>query len=306
MDTSAFPPEPFRIRDAEKLGLTPYAVREAAAQGLLVRTTRGVYRRRDVTDDWLQRARAVSLGLAAHHVAVDRTAAWLHGVDTLTLAEHDLLPPIEFCALRGHNPTHRPEADGRSRDLSPGDIMRVGGVLVTTPLRTALDCGCHLRRREAFAAMCALARLHGLRAEDLTRELPRFRRRRGVIQCRQLAPHVEPRVESHREAWTLLAILDFGLPAPEPQWWVEIDSVPTYRLDFAYVAARVCVEYDGIDAHDKEPAQRRRDRRRRQWLRDNGWVVIVVRKGDFTGDSLLRWLTAVRTALAPSYTNRRW
>jgi hypothetical protein len=32
----------------------------------------------------------------------------------------------------------------------------------------------------------------------------------------------------------------------------------------------------------------------------------VVRRGDFTGDALDRWLAELRRALAPSYTNRRW
>ena len=77
------------------------------------------------------------------------------------------------------------------------------------------------------------------------RALARYRRRRGVIQLRQLVQLVDPRVESERESWVLLAIHDAGLPLPEPQYWIEIDGVPTYRLDFAYPRLRVCVEYDG-------------------------------------------------------------
>lgn len=306
MEIDDFPRQPFHVRDAKRLGCSHRSVRRAAEDGLLVRVMRGVYRRSDVPDTVETRAAAARCVISSHHVAVDRTAAWLLGVDMLTLHEHELIPPLEVCALRGRNPTHRPELDGRSRDLSPSDVTRVGDVRVTTPLRTSLDLGCHLRRREAFAAMCLLARQHGLTAGDLVCELPRYRRRRGVVQCRQLARHVEPRVESHREAWTLLEIIDAGLPAPEPQWWVERDGVPAFRLDFAYVAARVCVEYDGAEAHDRTPGQREHDRQRRAWLQDDGWDVIVVRRGDFTGVGLGRWLEALREALRPSYTNRRW
>lgn len=144
-------------------------------------------------------------------------------------------------------------------------------------------------------------------AGDLAgRMLPRYRGRRGVRQLKELAPLVEPRVESKREAWTLLAIVDAGLPLPEPQVWIEVDHVPTYRLDLAYVHARVCVEYDGVDAHDLTEEQRAHDAERRRWLREHGWTVIVVRRGDFTGDRLDRWLRQVREALVPKVSNRRW
>ena len=103
-----------------------------------------------------------------------------------------------------------------------------------------------------------------------------------------------------------LAIHDAGLPLPEPQYWIEIDGVAVYRLDFAYVRMRVAVEYDGIDAHEHTREQREHDEERRAWLRDHGWTVIVVRRGDFSRGALEHWLGELRQALAPSYSNRRW
>lgn len=306
MEINDLPAEPFRIRDAELYGLTRRQVQLATEDGLLLRAANGVYRRSDLADTIRARAMVVACAVTAHHVAVDRTAAWLHGVEMLTLDEQVLLPPIESCALRGRRPSRRPELDGRTRDLAPHDIMTIDGVRVTTPMRTALDLGCHLRQREAFAAMCLLARHHAFSARDLVRELPRFRGRRGVVQLRALAPLVDPRVESHREAWTLLEIVGACLPVPEPQWWVEIDGVPAYRLDFAYPLARVCVEYDGFDHHLRTPEQRAYDDRRRAWLRENGWTVIVIRRGDFADGASARWTRELRGALTPSYTNRRW
>ena len=253
------------------------------------------------------RAAAVALVLGPDHIVCDRTAAWLHGVDTLLYQEHEILPAVEVCALRGHEPSGRRGVAGCTRDLAPDDVMVLpGGVRVTTPLRTALDLGCNLRRREAFAALNAFARLHGLERGDLLAAARRFRRRRGVRQLRQLIPLVDARIESAREAWTYLAIHDAGLPLPEPQVWIEIDGVPTYRLDFAYRLSKVCVEYDGFDAHDATDEQRAYDSRRRAWLEAHGWTVIVVKIGDFTGDALEAWLRSLRTALTPAYTNRRF
>jgi very-short-patch-repair endonuclease len=108
-----------------------------------------------------------------------------------------------------------------------------------------------------------------------------------------------------REAWTLLELLDAGLPRPVAQHWVDVDGIPTYRLDFAYVEARVYIEYDGEEAHGSEE-QVRHDRRRREWLRSNGWTGIIVRSGDFTGARRDRWVHELRSALASAYTTRRW
>jgi hypothetical protein len=239
-------------------------------------------------------------------VVTDRTAAWLHGIDAHVHAEHDVMPVIETCALRGREPTTISGVDGRTRDLLPADVMVIHGVLVTTPMRTALDLGCCLRRREAYAVLNAFARRFGLTATDYERALVRYRRRRGVVQLRELVSLVDPRIESERESWVLLAINDAGLPLPEPQYWIEIDCVPTYRLDFAYARLRVCVEYDGFDAHERTKEQKEADRSRRKWLRENGWTVIVVRRGDFGRAALDSWLGELRQALVPSYSNRRW
>jgi Protein of unknown function (DUF559) len=303
---SIWPGTPFTHADLRTWGLPLSALRRGQRRGEVRTLVRGVFVASHVPDTIELRARAVAKAVRSHHVVTDRTAAWLHGVDTHVYAEHDTVPPIETCALRWHEPTTVSGVDGRTRDLHSRDVMVLYGVPVTTPLRTALDLGCCLRRREAFAAMVALARLHGLTATDLERELGRYRRRRGVVQLRGLVGLVDPRPESQREAWVLLEIADAGLPLPEPQFWVDVIGVPTYRLDFAYRRARVCIEYDGVDAHEKSDEQREHDRRRRKWLRDHGWIVIVVRKGDFTAGALDRWLRELREALRPSYSNRRW
>ena len=301
--TLEIPDRPFKRAD---LGLPRSDFYDLVHRGLIRAVVREAYVRADVPDSIELRAAAVALVAAPGHVVVDRTAAMIHGVDTFTYAELEDLPPVETCALRGRRPTRRTGADGRTRDLRSSDIMEVGGLRVTTPLRTALDLGCNLRRREAMGALNAFARLHGVTVEQLRAELDRLRRRRGIIQLRELAQLVDARLESARESWTLLAIHDAGLPLPEPQVWIEIDGLPTYRLDFAYRRKRVCVEYDGFDFHELTEDQRRQDRVRREWLRANGWTVIVIRAGDFAGDRLDAWLRELRSALATSYTSRRW
>jgi hypothetical protein len=302
----ALPDRPFRRADLRELGYTRSHFVRLVREGVIRAVVRDAYVRADLDDCVERRAAAVALVVADHHVAIDRTAAAIHGVSAFGFAELDGPPPIETAASPHHRATKCTGVDGQTRDLAAGDVMEIDGLRLTTPLRTALDLGRNLKRREALAAMNALARLHGITKEQLRAQVPRFKGHRGVVQLRELVELVEPRIESPRESWTWLAIHDEGLPMPEPQVWVDVDGVPTYRLDFAYVRRRIAVEYDGEEFHDRTDAQRRHDAARRGWLRENGWTVIVVRAGDFTGDALDRWIRALREALAKPYTTRRW
>ncbi|MFT4262195.1 MAG: type IV toxin-antitoxin system AbiEi family antitoxin domain-containing protein [Nocardioides sp.] len=306
MTTPDLPDQPATTADLTRAGWKRNDIRDACGTGVLRRVVRGVYVPVGLEDTLDLRARSIAKVVGPSHVLIDRSAAWLHGVSTLTLAETETLAPIETAALRGRNPTDRRDVVGRSRDLGVDDVMVVAGVRVTTPLRTALDLGCELRRREAMAGMNDLARLHRFTSLDLAAELPRFKGRRGVVQLKDLVPLVRHVMESPRESWTWLAIADAGLPLPECQLWVDVDGVPTYRLDFGYPVQKVAVEYDGVAAHLAAPEQRRHDEERRRRLQLLGWTVIVVRSGDFTGRSLDRWLDELRAALRGGYSPLRF
>lgn len=253
--------------------------------------------RADVELTEIARAQVAALVMGPTAVLCDRTAAWVLGVDCLAYAELDDPPPLESCVLRGHEPTQRPEVVGRTRDLREDDVIVIGGVRVTSPLRTAADLLCLLPRGQALAAADALMRAHGFSVTDLRRLLVRYYRRRGVIQARNLAPLVDGRSESAGESWTRLAIIDHGLSIPELQYWINVGVRPTYRLDLAYPYARIAIEYDGV-AHHSGPVDRARDEDRRAWLREHGWRVIVVTKDSFSDEALARWIGELREMLA--------
>lgn len=289
---------------ARDRGISSTKVRRAVRQRLLVQVLRGVYLRSDVELTTEVKLTAAARVISAHSVACDRTAAWIWGVGVFEYGELDATPPLETYVLRGHTPIERPEVRGGTRDLMPEDWVEIGGVKVTTPLRTALDLGCKLNRRPALAAMDALMRAHGVTHAEMRRLAVRFFRRRGVVQLRELIPLADPRAESQAESWTRLALIDHGLPAPEAQYWIEIGGVPTFRLDLAYPHARVAVEYDGEEFHTSE-TDRQADLRRREWLERHGWTVIVVTKESFSGDALIAWISRVREALAEAQRPRR-
>ena len=258
------------------------------------------------TDDSLDlRAEAAALVLGSDQVICDRAAAFLHGVDAYGVREAHARP-LETCVIRGGARARRVGVDGRERDLAPGDIEWLRSVRLTTPLRTALDLGCSLPRHRALGVMDELARNHGIDRAAVEAGARRFRGRRGVIQLRSLARLVDPRSESPRESWVRLEISDAGLPEPVLQWWVIEDGIELWRLDLAYPAHNVAVEYDGEDSHRRTTAQITHDRRRRRWLREHGWTVIVVTKDDLGARANSAWLQALREALAPQTRRFRW
>ena len=287
-------------------GISRRAARDALQSGLLRRILFGVYVPADLEDTTELRIAAALKVIAPGSIARDRTAAWIHGIDTLNYGEQDVLPPIETCVLRWHAPTRRAEVDGGTRDLAPGDVMQIGALRVTTPLRTAMDLGCFLKRRTALATLDAFMRRHGITREEMVRQLPRFRGRRGVVQLRELLQIADPRSESARESWTRLAMIDAGLPRPTLQYWIEIDGVPTWRLDIAYPRQRIAIEYDGADWHEKTDEQCAHDAKRRAWLECHGWTVIVVKKDGFSPGGAGSWLDEVAAALKSQPSTMRW
>ncbi|GAB3199980.1 hypothetical protein GCM10027062_18120 [Nocardioides hungaricus] len=292
-----FPPSPFTWTQARAAGISRRRLDDAVEFRLVRRVLHGVYVDAALEDTPLLRVRAARLVVSPHSVLCDRTAAWVLGCDVHDYRELDALPPIESYVLRGHDPTDRPECDGGTRDLRPGDWCEVDGVRVTTPIRTAMDLGCKLDRRSALGAMDALMRAYGFTVEDMMRMLPRYFRRRGVRRLRTIVALGDPRAESRAESWVRLEIVDHGLPLPVLQHWVRVDGVPTYRLDLAYPHARVAVEYDGEEFHTT-PEQRERDRRRRERLRELGWTVIVLTKADLAPERVDVWIRRLREALA--------
>lgn len=280
----------------ESLGVRRWELDEWLATRLLRRVLRGVYQRCDEPDTQQTRARAVALVVQPFAVVCDRTAAWLHGVDTFAYRELEILPPTETWVLRDQPRLRREGCVGGRRDLAAVDVMHLDGTRVTTPLRTACDLGASLPRGEALAALDGFMRVHQLSRDDLQGILPRYRRRRGVIQLRQLVALADERSESPGESMTRLAIIDRGFPDPEPQYWVCEDGRQVWRLDLCYPKHKVAIEYDGSAFHDS-PEQRAHDEERRRWLRKRGWTVIVVRKDGFEQFAREGWLRELSDAL---------
>lgn len=293
----SLPDVPFTAPDARGLGISDWQLRALVDRGEVRRILRGVYLASHVGDEPAVRCRAARLVIDPRAVLCDRTAAWIHDVDALAFWETDRPIPIEAVVPPGLAPPRRSSIRSGERTLLPSDVEEIDGLRVTTAQRTALDLGCKLQRHRAMASIDALMRSGGFWPSALRSQLPRFQRRRGVIQLRELIEYADPAAESPGESWLRLAILDAGLPMPVAQFWVEEDGTLVYRLDFAYPKLRVCMEFDGREFHSL-PRDRERDERRREWLRSKGWRVIVVRGSDLYKGVRPVWLDELRSAIA--------
>jgi hypothetical protein len=275
---------PFTIPEAADAGLTRSQVRRMLADGDIRHVISNAYVDSG-TDDALD-VRLCALGkvVPPNCVVCDVTACWLHGVDVLAEIDPLWVPPVVIFRAAGSDRIRRWGCVGGKRDLDlDGDVVRIGDLLVTTKLRTALDMGRLRSRRDGYMALNALARGGGFGRPELRAELPRFKGMRGVIQLRDLVPQVDPRIESPGESTVFLQIADGDLPRPEPQWVIRNRiGVEMFRLDFAYVQLKLAVEYDGAAFHSS-PEQRERDRVRRQYLSRLGWTFVVLRKEQVFG-----------------------
>ncbi len=213
-------------------------------------------------------------------VVTDRTAGWLHGAQVLAPGEHVVLPPVTVFQQPGRTRIRARGTCGGERTLLPQDVEVVHGVRCTTPLRTALDLGRLTPRDHAIAALDSLLRLDGFTHGELLGQVERFRKQRGVVQLRELAPLTDARAESPGESVVRLRWLDAGLPVvPQPQLAVLDRGIERYRLDLGVEELRFGVEYDGRDWHSSDE-DRAHDRARRRWLRDHGWVIVVLTKDE--------------------------
>jgi hypothetical protein len=295
---------PFSAAEATRLGVDESLRRRLVERGLLRPLLRGVFVVDGVPDSLRLRVAALELVVPEHAVVVDRTAAWLHGVDALPRSTIHRMPSLDVFSRQGSR-LRRPGVASGIRDLTVRDLETIGGLTVTTPLRTACDLGRLLWRFDALGAIDGFLRLgldHGL----LLGEVGRFAGYRGVRQLRTLAPLGDPGAESQPESALRLHWYDAELPPPETQIWVEDDTgLPKFRIDVGDRDARYGAEYFGEEFHGEE--QQADDEDRLSWLeKHRSWHMDVFRKDDVYGPELaasgrLRRGHAAAVASSPTY-----
>jgi hypothetical protein len=243
---------------------------------------RGVLVATQVPDSLRIRVAAVRLVVPEHAVAVDRLAAWVHGVDALPRSAIHEMPSLDVFSRAGSR-MRRESIRSGVRDLTARDVCVIDGLQVTTPLRTACDLGRLLWRYDALGAIDGFLRL-GVDQDELLREAERFKGFRGVVQLRRLVPFGDPKAESQPESALRLHWHEAGLPWPETQIWVHDGDVPRFRIDLGHEGTHYGAEYFGEEWHGED--RETHDEGRLQWLEDHDWVIDVFLKHHVYGQEL--------------------
>ncbi|MEV6491120.1 DUF559 domain-containing protein [Actinoplanes sp. NPDC051633] len=267
-----------RVEVPRQLMAGPFRGRDAVARGLVTRDLLigpswrrllpDVYVAADAVTDHRTWCAAVALTLPAAG-AVDRySAAFLHGLD--------LLPPDAPVTVTVPTRTHlwaHPRVRPFRTALDPADVMRVEGIPVTSPLRTAFDLGRQRHLGPSVVAVDAMCHRHLVTIADLADYARARRQLRGARQLIARLPLVEPRSESVMESRLRMLFVMAGLPTPVAQYEVRDEQGRfVARLDLAWPEAKTAAEYEGD--HHREREQFRRDVARLNALRKAGWTIL--------------------------------
>src|SRR5215213_3932854 len=133
---------PFTSATARDEGVPAHALHQLVRARMLRHPVRSVYTAHDLADTLAHRVDILELILPDGCFVTDHTAAWLHAGDDVLLPNADLSPAqpdvfrhSQLRALR--NPVVR----SGERFVRADELMAIGNVCVTTPLRTAVDIG---------------------------------------------------------------------------------------------------------------------------------------------------------------------
>jgi hypothetical protein len=273
----------------------PFLGSEAIACGLVTksqletryhRVFRGVYIDHDAELTAAVRAKAGWLWTGRRGIVAGFSAAALHGSKWV-----DGSRVVELI----HDNHHRPAGIQLHRDAVAADeIEIIGGLAVTSPMRTALDLGCWYPTMTAVAGIDALAAATEIKAADVELLAVRYAARRGIARARRAAELFDAGAQSPKESWLRVVLIEAGLPRPQTQIPVcdEFGNVFAY-LDMGWEDVKVAVEYDG-DQHRSDRRQYTWDVRRLERLQRCGWFVLRAVSGDRPAEVVGR----VRSALA--------
>lgn len=274
------PHDPFTRAMAREAGVSDSQLSRLRNDGWLRHPVRRLYIGSHVPDTLATRTSALSLVVPPGSFISDFTAAWLHAGDiALPPNAHLETPRVSVFRPAMQNRLRNDLTSSGQRSLLPRDLTTVGGILVTTPLRTALDLG-RLQHSDDLAmhGMDRMLALNCFTLEELLSEVPRFRGERWVTRLRVRAPRADGRAASFGESALRNRWCGAGLPKPELQVPVFHDGRVLFWLDMALPELYFAAEYDGEEWHS-DPAALQYDTARREWMTENrAWQIEVFRR----------------------------
>ncbi|WP_138442331.1 DUF559 domain-containing protein [Sinomonas susongensis] len=230
----------------------------AVESGDLVRPRKGVYALRSLAE--------------AHHTALEcrgvlygRSAALAHGMGVLHRPRQ-----VEVAVPRGTKIRSHPRASIVTRLLPGEDLVRMGAVRATAPVRTVLDCAAHLGFAEGLAIADSALRLGLVGHSELLAAAQGWIGRNRLRQQRVLA-HMDGRAANAFESGLRAACIEAAVTVV-PQLRI-VTRGGTFVVDHASVVHRLVAEADSFEWHGGREALHRDCTRYNELVRD-GWVVL--------------------------------
>ncbi|MEZ5380443.1 MAG: hypothetical protein R2754_01465 [Microthrixaceae bacterium] len=253
---------------AAELGFARGAVCHAVAIGRWRRAATGVLAIGATTDGLHQRALASVLSIGDAW-ASHSTAARLWGWNV----RHS---KIEVVVSRSRRVERRGVRVHHSARLGSHSVSVAGLIPATTPARTLVDLSGRLTTPDLETCLDLALRTGQVTVEGLDASLnatpASIGRRPLALESLLGLRRVTGATDSSLEARVLRVLGANGLPLPTCQYWVTING-RRYRLDLAWVEARVFSEADGFEHHRSRQAFDA-DRRRNNALLANGWLGV--------------------------------
>jgi hypothetical protein len=254
---------------ATAAGISDQRLTELVRRGAIARVARGVYAIGEAAFlDVDPAAITTSWRVVLSH---ESAAAW-YGAD---LPEALKAMHVTAPRNRARRSNGTPGIRVHRFTLSGDDVCVVRGVLVTSPLRTALDIARHLSVDHAVAIVDALIRLGRLSYDDFVAKATE-QTGRGAARVKLIAHLVSPKSGSILESLTRVLLWRNDLPDPTPQFsfrhprrgWIGY-------MDFAWPELKAILECDGYEYH-ADRATFQKDRRRWTAVGTAGWHLAVV------------------------------
>lgn len=240
----------------------------------------GVYAPRRMQLTLADRITAAWLWSRRDGVIMGSAAAAMHGA---AWVDRDI--PIEMNLARDKSPAG---IIVRRDALCDDEVVRRGGIAVTTVARTAFDLARHGSIGGALERLDALARARPFSADDVLAVRDRHPRVRGRRRVPAVLDLIDAGAQSPKETWLRLLLIDAGFPRPQTQIPVrDHDGVPMYYLDMGWEEFMVAAEYDG-QQHRTDTRQYGRDVLRSEYLDSLGWRRVRVLAGHRRDDIVRR------------------
>jgi hypothetical protein len=269
-------------RDAVREGWSDKELGRLVRAGELGRLRRGAYVNGTLPSDAAAShallVRATLAGLHRPAVVSHQSAAVLHGL------------PLWNVPLDRVHVTRRPKAwndSGRLlcchvARLRDDEVVGLDGVLVTSPVRTALDLARSLPHEVAVVALDAALRLRLLDHDDLRTRLLDIVGTPGSRSAARAVRAADGRSESVGESRSRVILDRWKLTPSALQFEIRAgDGRLIGRTDFAWEDRRLVGEFDGRVKHGRflHPGEDAgdavfREKRREDEIRDEGWGVV--------------------------------